>query len=102
MKKNLISILVISSLLVLPVIALAQPAVGVSLDSLIVSIKSIMWKIFGIIAVIMFVVAAILFLTSQGNAEKIQAARSAFIWGVAGVVVGIIAFSIVSLVQGLL
>ena len=54
--------------------------------------------IFGGAAVVFFVIAGILFLTAQGDPAKIKTARSAFIWGIAGVVVGIMAFSIVAFV----
>ena len=58
--------------------------------------------IFGGIAVIMFVVAGGLFLSAQGDPEKIRQARSAVIWGVAGVIVGILAFSIIAVVISIL
>ena len=45
------------------------------------------------------IIAGILFLVSGGDAEKIKTARNAFIWGVVGIVVGLLAFSIVSLVR---
>lgn len=89
----------------LPVVAFAlngtQPPGSTSiqdLPSLVTKIENFVWIIFGCIAVVMFVVAGILFLTSQGQAEKIQNARSAFLWGVAGVVVGIIAYSILAII----
>ena len=86
-------------ILLLPIAVFAQPSVNsLSLCSLIHSIENAAWIVFGGIAVICFVVAGILFLTAGGTPEKIQAARSAFLWGVAGVVVGIIAFSIVAIV----
>lgn len=62
------------------------------------AVKEAVWIIFGAVAVIMFVVAGIMFLTAQGDSEKLKTARSALIWGVAGVIIGIIAFSITSIV----
>jgi hypothetical protein len=58
--------------------------------------------IFGAVAVISFVIAGILFLTANGEPEKIKTARSAVIWGIAGVVVGILAFSIIAIVISIL
>lgn len=58
--------------------------------------------IFGGVAVISFVIAGILFLTSNGEPEKIKQARAAVVWGVAGVIVGILAFSIIAIVVGIL
>ena len=57
--------------------------------------------LFGCIAVIMFVAAGILFLTAQGAPEKLKEARAAVLWGVVGVVVGIIAFTIIRIVGNL-
>ena len=61
-----------------------------------------LWILFTAIAVIFFVVAGILFLTAQGNPEQVSKARSAFFWGVVGVVVGIIAYSIITLVGSII
>jgi len=93
------------SVLTFPVLAFAidaetppGPASIESLPALISQIQTIMWIIFGGIAVIMFVVAGIMFLTAQGQPEKVQTARSALIWGIAGVVVGILAYSILTII----
>lgn len=86
--------------LLLPFVAFAYPSLnGFTICSLVAGIENVIWIVFGAIAVIMFVVAGILFLTAGGDPEKIQKARSALIWGVAGVVVGIIAFSILAIVS---
>jgi hypothetical protein len=73
-----------------------------NISVLINSLLSTLWIIFAGIAVVCFVIAGILFLTAGGQAEKITAARSAFIWGIAGVVVGIIAYSIIAIVGSFL
>ena len=95
--------------LLLPVAVLAvtgttapnEGSIG-SLQQLIGYIENLVWMLFGLIAVVSFLMAGILLLTAGGQPEKIQAARSAFIWGVAGVVVGILAFSILSIVGGVM
>ena len=106
MKKVNLTLVTLGVLL-LPVIAFAQivgvqpvgiPAVTNGLQGIVTAIENAAATVFGAIAVICFIVAGILFLTAGGVPEKVQAARSAFIWGIAGVVVGIIAFSIVSIV----
>ncbi len=104
MKKITLSSVVVSAL-TLPFLAFAidsstppQEASISDFPTLIALIEKVMWWVFGAIAVIMFVVAGILFLTAQGQPEKVQAARSAFIWGIAGVVVGIIAYSILAII----
>ena len=102
-KKYLISLTLLSAL-ALPVLVAAattsgMPSGGATLDGLVTGLKTAAWTIFGAVAVICFVVAGILFLTAAGNPEKVQQARNAFLWGVAGVVVGILAYSIISIVQ---
>jgi hypothetical protein len=104
-KKIALSVATIASI-VLPVIALAQiggtppSAFAPNLTSFGTVIVNQIWIIFTIVAVICFVVAGILFLTSGGNPEKVAAARSAFLWGVAGIVVGVLAYTIIALVRG--
>ena len=104
MIKNKLALSLTSlSLLLLPVLASAQPSVSVTdLPSFVAKIESAIWVVFGLIAVICFIYAAILFMTAGGAPEKVQAARSAFLWGVAGVAVGIIAFSIVEIVSSVI
>ena len=102
MTKTKVS-LVSFSMLALPLLAFAQPQVQIgSLTQMITYIENAMWIIFGGIAVIAFVTAGILFLVAGGQPEKIQAARSAFIWGIAGVVVGIVAYSIIAIVSSVM
>lgn len=69
-----------------------------SLQQIITAIENAAALIFSAIAVIMFIIAGILFLTAQGDPDKVQKARGAFMWGIAGVVVGILAFSIIAIV----
>lgn len=60
------------------------------------------WIIFAAFAVIMFVWAGMLFLTASGDPSKLDKARKAVAWGVVGVAIGILAFSIVSIVSDIL
>jgi hypothetical protein len=110
MNKTKLASITLCALL-LPVMALAQlqttsnvagvPAIG-TLGQIIGYIEKAVALVFSAIAVICFVVAGILFLTAGGAPEKVQSARSAFIWGIAGVVVGIMAFSIIAIVASVL
>lgn len=98
--KKIIIVLTLLAVLAAPALALAQPRGDIgSVDELSEKIKVLVWSIFTIIALICFVVAGVLFMTAAGNPEKIAAARNAFLWGVAGVVVGILAYSIVAIVE---
>jgi hypothetical protein len=105
MKKIKLVLTSLSALL-LPIAASAQMqgtapggygTVG-SLQQLINALENAAGLVFGAIAVIMFIIAGIYFLTAGGEPEKVQKARSAFLWGIAGVVVGILAFSIIAVV----
>lgn len=104
MKKSII-ILFVASLLVLPIMASAvvigePPAGGIGdVPSLINRILTPVWQIFVGLAVIMIIVAGILFLTAAGSPEKIAQARQALIWGIVGIVVGVLAFSITAIIK---
>lgn len=110
MKKIKLTFVALSILL-LPVMALAQmeqnapggPGTSIgSLQQVIHDIENAAGLVFGAIAVICFIIAGVLFLTAGGVPEKVQAARSAFMWGIAGVVVGILAFSIIAVVGSMI
>lgn len=119
MKNNKLALISFSVLLLLvvaiPVVTLASavqlgagggngnvPTSVGNLGEIVTKIESMIWIVFGLLAVIMFVVAGILFLTAGGAPEKVQTARAAFIWGIVGVAVGIVAYSIVAVVSGVL
>lgn len=88
--------------LALPALAMAQLrdyGGGTDITSLVHSAEKLAGLVFGAIAVICFVIAGVLFLTAQGDAEKIKTARYAVIWGFAGVIIGIVAFSIIAIVS---
>ena len=71
---------------------------NVTVESLVDTVVAKSWIVFAAVAVICFLVSGIMFLTAEGDAAKIKTARSSFIWGIAGVVVGIISYSIISIV----
>jgi FtsH-binding integral membrane protein len=101
-KKTLLS-LALFGLTTLPFAVSAQPKATISdIGDAIDKLTSVLWTIFGGIAVVMFVVAGILFLTASGDPEKVKSARNAAIWGVAGIIVGILAYSIVKIVENAL
>lgn len=106
MKKLTLGLVAIG-VMALPILTLAQiggtpPTVSLSLTQLATNIANAVWIVFTVIAVVCFVVAGILFLTAGGAPDKVATARSAFIWGIAGVVVAILAFTIITLVTGFL
>lgn len=104
MNKKILS-LIFLGVLIIPSIAFAQLfsyGPDISLGSIVTDIEYAVGLIFGAIAVICFLTAGILFLTAMGDAEKIKSARSSLIYGVIGVAIGIIAFSIVAIVGSLI
>jgi uncharacterized BrkB/YihY/UPF0761 family membrane protein len=110
MMRKKILFLILSLVLLLPLNVQAQlvpvantgaPTVD-DVTKIVEAVEKLAGLLFGAVAVICFVLAGILFLTSKGEPEKLKLARSAFFWGVAGVIVGIMAFSIIKLVSALL
>ncbi len=100
MNKKLLTLFSLAVLLALPVVMLAAnlappgfPAPVTDLWVVINSILNFIWPVFIGFAVIMFLVSAFLFVAAQGDPNKLQLARSAMIWGVIGVIVGIASFS---------
>ena len=110
MKKITLSS-VVTAIMAFPVIAFAQMettapggpggTIG-SLQQIIHDVENAAGLVFGALAVILFIFAGIRFLTAGGEPEKVQTARGAFMWGIVGVVVGIIAFSIIAIVGSII
>jgi hypothetical protein len=89
------------SVLILPSFVFAQLhsyGPDMSIETIIDNVVSNLWIVFAGIAVACFLVAGGQFLTANGAPEKLKTARSAFLWGVAGIVVGIISYSILTIV----
>ena len=99
MDKKLLIFVLLAVVLMLPATANAMVS---NLQCLLVAITRAAGLIFSGIAVVCFLISGVLFLTAGGDPEKTQAARSSFVWGIAGVVVGIIAFSIVAIISSAL
>lgn len=104
MNKKALSLILLPVVLFLPLVAFAQlhsygPSVSISylLDRLLGNL----WILFAGFAVIMFLYAGVMFLTAEGDATKLKTARAAFLWGLIGVLVGIISYSIISVVGNL-
>ncbi len=100
MNKKIVTISSLMILLGAPVAVLAlifpptPPGAGFNLLVLINTILNLIWPVFIGFSVIMFIVAGFNFLTAEGDPTKVKESMKAVIYGVAGVVVGIIAFSL--------
>ena len=102
--SKIISFFILSVLLTLPQIAFGLGAYGANIGLLNIfdNITTMAWILFTGVVVVCFIVSGIIFLTAMGDATKLKTARSAFIWGIVGVVVGLIAYSIIAIVSSIL
>ena len=73
---------------------------AINIPLLLNTILTIVWWFFLAIVVVAFVVIGVLFLLAQGDPTKLQEARRAFYWALAGVLIGLLAFSILFLIAG--
>ncbi len=106
MNKKLIVLNSLALLIALPVSVLAFnpgpiPATNASINvnDIIDVIFSILWPIAVAFFIIMFVIAGFMFATAQGDAEKVKTARNFVVYGVVGVIVALLAFSIVFIIR---
>jgi hypothetical protein len=98
--QKIVLSLIALSVIILPLGASAlsvpqpTPNQGLTIGSIVDSVVRNLWIAFAGIAIILFVYSGVLFLLAGGSPEKVQAARQAFMWGVIGVVVMVLAYSI--------
>ena len=109
MNKKIITLVSVATLLALPLAAFAlstliEPtARSFTVQGLINSLFSkIFWPIAIAFTIIMFILAGIGFFNAQGDPTKVADARNFVIWGVVGMVVMILAFSLPLFVANLL
>ena len=101
--KKVVTGLMVSALLTVPVLALAQTAVpeAPTVD-VILSLQNIINWLFGIlliVAVIFLLIAAYYFVSSQGDPEKVKTARNFVLYTLIGVAVAVAARGLVALIQ---
>ncbi len=108
MNKKILTVASSVVALALPFIALAdfaQPGFpGILPDAwtVINKILNFIWPLFIGIAVIMFLYSGFLFLAASGDPTKIKEARNSLLYGIIGVVVGILAFSLPLIIKNTL
>ncbi|OGZ66984.1 MAG: hypothetical protein A3D35_01815 [Candidatus Staskawiczbacteria bacterium RIFCSPHIGHO2_02_FULL_34_9] len=108
MNKKLIASSAIT-LLSIPAVMLAFnpgniPNASPTLDinTLVDVLFSILWPVAVAFFIVMFIMAAFKFATAQGDPTAIASARSFLIWGIVGVIVALLAFSIPFIVRNTL
>ena len=104
--SKILTSLLLAAVLVTPVLASAQipdrPSVNITdLDGLYTKIGDLMWQIVAIVALVLFVIAGMQFMTAQGDPTKVATARQFVLWGVVGIVVAALAYTIVNIVGGI-
>ena len=104
MNKKLIALSISTILLIVPAYSFAVallpiPGVITAISPAFDAFFGIIWMFFAAFAVIAFLIAGFLFLSANGNASKVAQARDAVIWGIVGVAVGLLAFSIPFIVK---
>lgn len=77
-------------------------APGLTVNTMVDLIFSILWPVAVAFFIIMFVIAAFYFFTAQGDPEGVKRARDFVIWGVVGVVVALLAWSIPFIIRNTL
>ncbi len=108
MKKKLAIVALLTVLLIHPAAVLAvefgsppaQQALNISV--ILNRILFILWPVFVGFSIITFIVAGFLFLKAQGDPAEIKTAQKAVLWGVVGLIVGILSFSIPLIIRALL
>src|SRR3989344_2558542 len=109
MNKKIIAASISTALLAFPSMILAfnpggvpNPAPGLTINDLVDLLFSILWPVAVAFFITMFVIAAFQFFTAQGDPEKVKGARNFVIWGVVGVVVALLAWSIPFIIRNTL
>ena len=99
--KKIIPVLILTSILVLPLMVLAEaPATAPTIDTmeLLDRITNWLFAILLIIAAIWIIMAGYYFVTAQGDPEKTKNARNFVLYALVGVLVGFAAKGLVALV----
>ena len=109
MNKKIVASSVSAVLMALPALMFAfnpgpvpSTATGLNIGSLIDILFSILWPIAVAFFIVMFGLAAFLFATAQGDPIKTKQARDAVIYGAIGVVVALLAWSIVFIIRNMI
>ena len=109
MNKKLLTLSNALIFLSLPAVILAfnpgpvpNASPGLSVEALIDIIFAILWPVAVAFFIIMFILAAFKFFTAQGEPDGVADARNFVIWGIVGVVVALIAFSIPFIIRNTL
>ncbi|MBX4200788.1 hypothetical protein KW786_01525 [Candidatus Parcubacteria bacterium] len=111
MNKKILFSVILTTALALPLVALAGAApapflgnpfpttLNINIFNVLGTLLYMVWVVTAAAVAILFILAGFKFLTSQGDPTKISEARRAVLWGLAGVAVIVMSFSIITLVR---
>lgn len=74
-------------------------APGLEINTVIDLLFGILWPISVAFFVVMFIFASFRFASSQGNPEQLSIAKSFLIWGIVGVIISVLSWSIPFIVR---
>ena len=104
MNKKILYFFVFASLLCLAKFALADgitPPAGIpdNFATLLTNIANAVATLIASISVIMIIVSGMMYLTSAGNPQRMQTAKTAFIYAIIGIVIGLSADALVAFIK---
>ncbi len=84
------------------VVEIRNPLSAQNFGQLLLQIAGAVGLLVGTLGTIMIIVAGILYLTSAGSPERMKTAKTALVYAIAGIVIGIAATAIVEVIKSVL
>ena len=85
-----------------PILNYDNPINAPNLPAFVIQATKILLLLIGMIVVVVIIYGGFMLITSQGNPERIKRGKAIITWAIIGLVVALLAFSIVSIFQSLL
>ena len=101
MKKYLISIFVLVTILVVPMFVLGASADESKITETITNITDWIVRVALVLATLMYVIGGFLWLSDAGSSERVKMAKSIITSTTIGLIIILLAKALVSIVQGL-
>lgn len=97
--KKIIALMILGAILT-PVVGLAQGTLPEAITQVFTNIKEGLIALLAVVAAIAIIVAGYLFLTAGGDPNKVKMAQQAVLFALVGVMVALLAETLVTMVQG--
>jgi hypothetical protein len=75
---------------------------GSDLKEVLISLTGTLLQVVGVIAIVMIVIAGFRMVISGGNESQVKAAKSQLTWAVLGLILALLAYTIVAIVQNII